>query len=190
MLYCPNCDLSIPMFPYASDMQLGDHVPQVENKSIDFSNIDLVLKQNYCPVILYVHNLINYQMGCAVTWKKLLSIVDVLVEHRSISHSAKSHVYFDHENLTHLNTVHYSTRVQLYRLLLEEFGCAVLQTPGDKKKLASALSRLQLKELYEEQENEESNRFRKVCEEKRCYLWHFPLLKSIKMIAKKIGKPR
>ena len=111
------------------------------------SNVEEILKQDHCPVLLRSRKLNNYQINYKVTDKELLSIVDTLVEHRSIPYGAKMFVCSDHKNLTHANATHASARVQIHRLSLEEFGCTAFHMPGEKNELADALSRLPMKNL-------------------------------------------
>ena len=65
------------MFLDASDIQLGDHVYQIEA-----ANVDKVLKHDHYPVLLHSRKLNNYDIKCAVTGKELLSAAGSLSEYR------------------------------------------------------------------------------------------------------------
>ena len=80
-------------------------------------------------------------------------------------YGAKTCVYSDDKDLTRLSTARTSARVQRHRLLLEELGCTVLHTSGEKNELADILSRSPMTDLYEEQEVKELNLLRKARED-------------------------
>ena len=164
MLCHPNYDLPFLMSPDASDMQLGTHMSQIEAANVYFENFDEVLKYDHFPALLHSQKLNNYQKNCTATDKELLSIADALVEHDSILRGEKTHACSDHENITHLSTTHASTKVQRYRLLLEEFMFIPFHIPGENNELADALQRLPMTELDKEQEVEKLSHLIKACE--------------------------
>ena len=111
MLYYPNYNLPFLIFPNASDKQLGGHVTQINTTNIDFTNVNEVLQQDHHSLLFYTCKLSNYQMNYPVIDKELLSIVDLLLEHKNILYGIKIYVYSNHKILTHPNTSHVSAWV-------------------------------------------------------------------------------
>ena len=109
-----------------------------------------VLKQYHHPVLRHSRKLNNYQMNYPVTYKKLLSVVDTLLEHKSILCSATICVCSEHKNLTQANASHASARVQRQHLALDELGCTIAHVPGEQNSLADILSRFGSNDKNEE----------------------------------------
>ena len=104
--------------------------------------IGAVISQNGKPIAHFSRTLDSAQKNYTVTDKELLSIVEVLKEHRSILYGHTINVYTDHKNLTHSNTQTVSQRIMQWRLVIEEFGVNLIYIKGEHNVAADALSRL------------------------------------------------
>ena len=60
MLYYLNYNLPFSVFSNASDKQLGTHMIQINDISIDLYNMEIVLKQDYYPVLFYICKLNHF----------------------------------------------------------------------------------------------------------------------------------
>ena len=107
MLYDANYKNLFLIFSDASNTQLGCHILLIKD-NINFTSMDEVLKATYNVV---VRKLNSYQVNYTVIDKELLSIVDTLLEYKTILYGAIIYVYTDHNNLTHYDTSHASAHV-------------------------------------------------------------------------------
>ena len=71
------------MFPDASNAQLGCHISQT-NDDANSSDVDEVLKETRNAVLFHTRKLNACQINYTVTDKELLSIVDTLLDHKTI----------------------------------------------------------------------------------------------------------
>jgi len=109
------------MFPDASDKQLGSHVAQLLPIDKNNKNQPILTEGTkrdnapsgffFAPVLFHSRKLNAYQIKYPTTDKELLSIVDTLLEFRTLLFGTKIVVHTDHKNLTHNNTLHVSSRV-------------------------------------------------------------------------------
>ena len=164
MLYCPDCKKTFLMFPDASNAQLGCHISQT-NDDINFTEVDEVLKATHNAVLFRTMKLNACQINYTVMDKELLSIVDSLLEHKTILCRALIYVYTDHKNLTHGNATYATARVQRHRLIVEEFGCTCTHMPGKKNVLSGILSCVKCKTSNEETYCEEFFRLKTIYED-------------------------
>ena len=94
------------------------------------------------PILFHTHKLNHYQIKYPTTNKELLSIVNTLLEFKTLLYSTKIIIHTDYKNLMHENTLHISARGQYYRLILENFGCELLHILEEDNIMADTLSRL------------------------------------------------
>ena len=117
LLLYPNFDQPFDIHMDAINLQLG-----------------AVIRQNGKPIAFYSKKLNLAQTCYTTTAKELLAIVEKLKEFKNIVLGQKINVYTDNQNLTY--TTHNSTRVMLWRLLIEEFGPDFHYLPGKKNIVA------------------------------------------------------
>ena len=152
MLRYPDFSKSFHMFPDASDKQLESHVAQLVSINGDEKEqptLTTGTKRDkapngffFAPAFFHSRKLNLHQIKYPTTDRELLSIVDTLLEFRTLLCGIKIVVHADHKNLTHNNTLHVSSRVQRQRLIADEFGCEILHIPGEDNAMADAMSRL------------------------------------------------
>ena len=133
MLCYPDFTKPFHLFLGAPGKKLGARVAQVvtDDGSNTKAPVPSTLEEmhdapkgfHYAPMLFHSRKLNHYQIKYPTTDKELLSIVDTLLEFRTLLFGTNIIVHTDHKNLTHNNTLHTSSRVQRQRLILEEFGC-------------------------------------------------------------------
>ena len=149
MLAYPNFNETFYIYTDASDYQMGAMVCQKNDVG------------EYVPILFHSRKLNQHQLKYTTTDKELLSIVDVLLEYRNILLGMKIVVRTDHKNLTHGSTIHSSARVQRHRLILEEYGVKLEYVEGENNDMADSLSRMDRKEIPENEMNEEIYRMKR-----------------------------
>ena len=103
-----------------------------------------VTKQDSLPIAFYSRKLTGPQRKCSTIEKELLSVLEVLEEQRLFLWGCKVKVLTDHKNLS-FDTAK-STRVQNWRLLVEDFNPEITYLPDEKNIEAHALNRYPIKQ--------------------------------------------
>ena len=65
----------------------------------------------YVPILFHSRKLNHYQIKYSTTNKELLSIIDTLLEFRTLFFDTNIIIHTNHKNLTHNNTLYTSSRV-------------------------------------------------------------------------------
>jgi len=128
MLAFPNFNKKFTLYTDTSALQLG-----------------AVIMQEDKPIAFYSRKLTETQKRYGVDEIELLSVVETLQEFRSILLGQQIEVYTDHlnnVNLTPTNKLGFN-RIQRWRWLLEEFGPEFKYLPGERNRIADALSRIE-----------------------------------------------
>ena len=99
-----------------------------------------VISQEKCPIAFYSRKLNPAQVWYTTGERELLAIVETLKEFRTILLGHPIRIYTDHKNHTCKN---FNTEcVMRWRLILEEFGPALIYVKGSTNIVADALSHL------------------------------------------------
>lgn len=126
MLSYPDYSEVFEIHTDASDEQLG-----------------AVISQKGKPLAFFSRKFSKPQRNYTVTDKELLSICEVLKEFHGMLWGQRIKVYTDHQNLIRDAIGSSSSRVQRWRLLLEEYGPEIVYIKGIDNTVADALSRLE-----------------------------------------------
>ena len=146
LLSFPDPNFIFVLEPDASDYQLGSIVLQnsTEKLSLDaiiklFTSHPAKLPSNFKPLAYFSRKLSSAQRNYTTLEKELLSIVESLLEYRSMLLGNTIVAFTDHHNLTFNNQ---SQRALRWRLVIEEFGVTFIHRAGASNHAADALSRL------------------------------------------------
>ena len=145
--WTPECQLALEHMTalVSSDALLAfpDHMQpfDVETDSSDYQ-LGSVIKQRWRPIAYYTRKLNSIQCNYTTLEKKLLSIVEMFKEFRTILLGSTIRVHTDHKILTHHLTEFTTQRVLRWRLLLEKFNLTFFYKSGPDNILADALSRV------------------------------------------------
>ena len=99
------------------------------------------------PIAFFSRKLPPSQRNYTTLEKELLSIVETLVEYRTILYGNKILAFTDHRNLTFDKLT--SQRALRWRLLAEEFNITIIYRKGATNLAADAISRLPLQHTEE-----------------------------------------
>ena len=154
LLAFPNPRLPFIIEPDASDYQLGSIISQHPSLSSTDNIIKAFLKNSsssipagFRPIAFFSRKLSPSQRNYTTLEKELLSIVETLVEYRTILYGNKILTFTDHRNLTFDRLS--SQRALRWRLLAEEFNITIIYRKGATNLAADAISRLPLKHTEE-----------------------------------------
>ena len=128
MLAFSNFDKKFTLYTDASALQLG-----------------AVIMQEDKPIAFYSRKLTETQKRYGVGEIEILSVVETLKEFQSILLGQQIEVYTDHlnnVNLTPNNKLGFN-RIQRWGWLLEKFGPEFKYLPGERNRIADALSRIE-----------------------------------------------
>ena len=149
LLAFPNPRLPFIIEPDASDYQLGSIISQHPSLSSTENIIKTFLKNSsstipagFHPIAFFSRKLSPSQRNYTTLEKELLSIVETLVEYRTILYGNKILTFTDHRNLTFDKLS--SQRALRWRLLAEEFNITIIFRKGATNLAADAISRLPL----------------------------------------------
>jgi transposase InsO family protein len=154
LLAYPDPSYVFVIEPDASDYQLGSIV--LQNTTTKYSVEEIIklftanpsqLPPGFCPIAYFSRKLSAAQRNYVTLEKELLSIVETLIEYRSILLGSPIVAFTDHRNLT-FNT-NQSQRALRWRLLMEEYNIHLVHRSGSSNHAADALSRLPLIEPEE-----------------------------------------
>jgi len=154
LLAYPNPRLPFNIEADACDYQLESIISQ--NPSL--SSINTIIKifletststitLDFRPIAFFSRKLSSAQRNYTTLEKRLLSMVETLVEYRTILYSNKFFVFTDHRNLT-FNCLS-SQRALRLRLLAEEYNITIIFRPGASNLAADAISLLPLRHTEE-----------------------------------------
>jgi len=154
LLAFPNPPLPFIIESDASDYRLGSIISQHTSLSSINTIIKIFLKNStstiplgFRPIAFFRRKLSSAQRNYTTLEKELLSIVETLVEYRTILYGNKILVFTDHRNLT-FNRL-FSQRALRWRLLAEEFNITIIFRQGASNLAADAISRLPLRHTEE-----------------------------------------
>jgi len=154
LLAYSNPRLPFIIEPDASDYQLGSIVSKHPSLSsintivkIFLENSTSTIPLGFRPIVFFSRKLSSAQRNYTTLEKELLSIVETLIECRTILYGNKIFVFTDHRNLT-FNRLS-SQRALRWRLLAEEFNITIIFRPDASNLAAGAISRLPLRHTEE-----------------------------------------
>ena len=132
--------------PDASDYQLGSIILQSSTQKLSleeiiklFTSRPAKLPSNFKPLAYFSRKLSSAQRNYTTLEKELLSIVETLLEYRSMLLGNTIVAFTDHHNLTFNNQ---SQRALCWRLVIEEFGVTFIHRVGTSNHATYTLSRL------------------------------------------------
>jgi len=114
---------------------------------IFLKNSTSTIPHGFRPIAFFSRKLSSAQRNYTTLEKELLSIVETLVEYRTILYGNKILIFTDHRNLT-FNRLS-SQRALRWRLLAEEFNITFIFRQGASNLAADAISCLPLRHTEE-----------------------------------------